>query len=222
MRTPDSIYEEIKRKIINLDLLPGTKVREEDLASEYNISRTPIRGVISRLVKDSLLEVAPKKGTYVSRIDVSNINDYIYVRKSVEESALELVCQNITEQQIIELEEILQMQKDIMQMEPSINKSKMFFHNDNSFHAKLFKIANLEGVWRIIHTNAIPLNRARIMANLRATPQVEKIYEQHLLMLDCIRNKDIIGAKKAASTHMEGGFEGINELVEKYNEYFIL
>ena len=160
VRTPDSIYEEIKRKIINLDLLPGTKVREEDLASEYNISRTPIRGVISRLVKDSLLEVAPKKGTYVSRIDVSNINDYIYVRKSVEESALELVCQNITEQQIIELEEILQMQKDIMQMEPSINKSKMFFHNDNSFHAKLFTIANLEGVWKIIHTNAIPLNRS--------------------------------------------------------------
>ena len=98
MRTPDSIYEEIKRKIINLDLLPGTKVREEDLASEYNISRTPIRGVISRLVKDSLLEVAPKKGTYVSRIDVSNINDYIYVRKSVEESVLEIVCQNVTEQ----------------------------------------------------------------------------------------------------------------------------
>ena len=92
MRTPDSVYEEIKRKIINLDLLPGTKIREEDLADEYNMSRTPIRGVISRLVKDSLLEVAPKKGTYVSKIDVSNINDYIYVRKSVEESVLELVC----------------------------------------------------------------------------------------------------------------------------------
>ena len=106
-------------------------------------------------------------------------------------------------------------------MEPSINKSKMFFHNDNSFHAKLFSIANLEGVWRIIHTNAIPLNRARIMANLRSNPQVENIYEQHQLMLECIRNKDVEGAKKAASTHMEEGFEGIHEIVKKYNEYFI-
>ena len=221
MRTPDSVYEEIKRKIINLDLLPGTKIREEDLADEYNMSRTPIRGVISRLVKDSLLEVAPKKGTYVSKIDVSNINDYIYVRKSVEESVLELVCNKITQQQIIELEEILHMQKDIMKMEPSINKSKMFFHNDNYFHAKLFNIANLNGVWHIIHTNAIPLNRARIMANLRANPEVEKIYEQHQIMLECIRNKDVDGAKKAASKHMEDGFEGIHEIVKKYNEYFI-
>ena len=49
----DAIYEEIKSQIINLDLLPGTKVKEEDLAKEFNISRTPIRGVISRLVKDS-------------------------------------------------------------------------------------------------------------------------------------------------------------------------
>ena len=221
MRTPDSIYEEIKRKIINLDLLPGTKIREEDLADEYNMSRTPIRGVISRLVKDSLLEVAPKKGTYVSKIDVSNINDYIYVRKSVEESVLVLVCNKITQQQIIELEEILHMQKDIMKMEPSINKSKMFFHNDNYFHAKLFNIANLDGVWHIIHTNAIPLNRARIMANLRSNPEVEKIYEQHQIMLECIRNKDVDGAKKAASKHMEDGFEGIHEIVKKYNEYFI-
>ena len=107
MRTPDSIYEEIKRKIINLDLLPGTKIREEDLADEYNMSRTPIRGVISRLVKDSLLEVKPQKGTYVSKIDLSKINDYIYVRKSVEIQMISKICKSISEEQIQELENIL-------------------------------------------------------------------------------------------------------------------
>ena len=63
------------------------------------------------------------------------------VRKSVEESALELVCQNITEQQIIELEEILQMQKDIMRMHNGfrsgngvcgINLTKGIFTNTNA------------------------------------------------------------------------------------------
>ena len=126
VKNVDFIYEEIKSRIINLDYLPGTKIKEEDLAKDFNASRTPIREVIARLVKDSLLVVAPKKGTYVSKIDESNINDYIYVRKSVEESVLVLVCNKITQQQIIELEEILHMQKDIMKMEPSINKSKMF------------------------------------------------------------------------------------------------
>ena len=48
----DYIYEEIKSRIINLDYLPGMKIKEEDLAKTFNASRTPIREVIARLVKD--------------------------------------------------------------------------------------------------------------------------------------------------------------------------
>ena len=216
----DAIYEEIKSQIINLDLLPGTKVKEEDLAKEFNISRTPIRGVISRLVKDSLLEVKPQKGTYVSKIDLSKINDYIYVRKSVEMQMISKICNVITDEQIKELEEILVKQYEIIQMEPSIAKSKMFFHNDNLFHATMFKFASLEGVWKIIHTNAIPLNRARIMANLRSNPQVEKIYEQHKQMVEYLKSKDEKGAINALEYHLDGGFDGIAALVDKYNDYF--
>ena len=217
----DFIYEDIKSKIINLDYLPGTKIKEEDLAAQYKASRTPIREVISRLVKDSLLIVAPKKGTYVSKIDLSNINDYIYVRKEVEKSVIGGLIKTITPEQILQLEEILKEQKNIIEMEPSIVKSKKFFHNDNAFHAALFKFANAEGVWKIIHTNAIPLNRARIMANLRTNPQVNEIYNQHVEMLESIRAKDRKRAIQSLSNHLDGGFDGINALVTKYNEFFI-
>ena len=220
-KSVDFIYEDVKSKIINLDYLPGTKIKEEDLALYYKASRTPIREVISRLVKDSLLIVAPKKGTYVSKIDVSNLNDYVYVRKEVEKSIIAELIKNISQEQIEELEEILKEQKCIMEMEPSIEKSKKFFHNDNAFHARLFKFANAEGVWKIIHTNAIPLNRARIMANLRSNPQVNEIYNQHVEMLESIKAKDKKRAIKSLTNHLDGGFDGINALLEKYNEFFI-
>lgn len=217
----DLIYDEIKSKIINLDYLPGTKIKEEDLAKAFNASRTPIRQVISRLVKDSLLVVLPKRGTYVSKIDVSNLNDYIYVRKEVEKSVVGGLIYKITQEQIEELEAILKEQKEIMEMEPSVAKSKKFFHNDNAFHAALFKFADAEGVWKIIHTNAVVLNRARIMANLRANPQVNVIYNQHVEMLESIKAKDRKRAIESLSNHLDGGFEGINALIEKYNEFFI-
>ena len=217
----DAIYENIKSKIINLEYLPGTKIKEEDLAMQYKASRTPIREVISRLVKDSLLIVAPKKGTYVSKIDLSNINDYIYVRKEVEKSVIGGLINVISEEQIKQLQEILDEQKQIVEMEPSLEKSKKFFHNDNRFHATLFKFANAEGVWEIIHTNAIPLNRARIMANLRTNPQVNEIYNQHVEMLESIKAKDRKRAIHSLSNHLDGGFDGINALVTKYNEFFI-
>lgn len=217
----DLIYDEIKSRIINLDYLPGTKIKEEDLAKDFNASRTPIRQVISRLVKDSLLVVIPKRGTYVSKIDISNLNDYIYVRKEVEKSVVGKLIYMITPSQIEELENILKEQKEIMEMEPSVVKSKKFFHNDNAFHAALFKFADAKGVWEIIHTNAVVLNRARIMANLRANPQVNVIYNQHVEMLNSIKAKDRKRAIESLSNHLDGGFEGINVLIEKYNEFFI-
>ena len=126
-RSVESIYEELKSNIINLDLVPGTKIREEDLATRFNISRTPIRTVIARLEKDDLLSVAPQKGTYVSKINISNISDFIYVRKAVETSVLEVVEKTINLSQIKELEKILDRQHEIILMEPSIEKSKFSF-----------------------------------------------------------------------------------------------
>lgn len=217
----ESIYEELKSNIINLDLVPGTKIREEDLANRFSISRTPIRTVISRLEKDDLLTVVPQKGTYVSKINIANISDFIYVRKAVEVSVLEIVEKTLTLNQIQTLERILEEQHKIIMMEPSIEKSKKFFHNDNLFHATLFKFANLEGAWKIIHTNATTLNRVRIMANLRTTTQVEKIYEQHRQIVECLKNHNIEDAKKIFASHMDGGFEGINEVIDKYRDYFM-
>lgn len=220
-RSVESIYEELKSNIINLDLVPGTKIREEDLASRFNVSRTPIRTVIARLEKDDLLTVVPQKGTYVSKINIANISDFIYVRKAVEISVLQIVEKTLTLQQIQQLNDILAQQHEIIMMETSIEKSKMFFHNDNLFHATLFRFANLEGVWKLIHTEATTLNRVRIMANLRTTTQVEKIYAQHKQIVECLKNHQIDDAIQIFASHMDGGFEGINEVIEKYKDYFM-
>ena len=217
----ETIYEELKSNIINLDLVPGTKIREEDLALRFNVSRTPIRTVISRLEKDDLLTVIPQKGTYVSKINIANISDFIYVRKAVEVSVLEIIEKTLTLQQIQVLNDILAQQHEIIMMETSIEKSKKFFHNDNLFHATLFKFAGLEGVWKLIHTEATTLNRVRIMANLRTTTQVEKIYEQHCQIVECLKNHQLDEAKQIFSSHMYGGFEGINDVIDKYRDYFM-
>ena len=58
------------------------------------------------------------------------------------------------------------------------------------------------------------------MANLRSNPQVEKIYEQHKQMVEYLKSKDEKGAINALEYHLDGGFDGIAALVDKYNDYF--
>src|SRR5574344_1244482 len=217
----EEIYEKLKSEIINLDMVPGTKIREEDLVSRFHISRTPSRAVILRLELDGFLNVAPKRGTYVSKMDAKKISNSLFIRKTDETTVLKRLIECINDEQINELEDLLNKQEKIVYMEPSIEKSKLFFNNDNLFHATLFRFMNLEGVWKEIHTNQNNLNRVRIMANLREANKVEKVYAQHVQILEGLKEKNLDKTLEAFKAHIDGGFDGIDNVIKKYKDYFI-
>ncbi len=221
IKSIDSIYEEIRNKIIYLELPPNTKIREEDLAEEYKISRTPIRGIISRLVQDKLLVVAPQKGTFVTRINIKEIHDYIFIRKSVELAVIKIVAEVATDEDLDALMAILDEQKTIAAQEPSIEKSIAFYKTDNEFHRLMFKIAGEENVWNLVIGGVTPLNRARIMANLRDSERVMAVYEQHRKIVDMLKAKDNEAAIKAYDEHLDRGFDGLNPVIEQYKDYFV-
>ena len=73
MRIPDSsaaatlAYEEIKRRIIDLEYPPGTKLSEAPLAEELGFGRSPIRTAFARLQGEGWVTISPQSGTYVRR-----------------------------------------------------------------------------------------------------------------------------------------------------------
>jgi len=66
-------YDEIRRMIIRLDLAPGDVVREADLQDALDMSRTPIREALQRLARDHFVTVIPRRGMFVSAIDVDEL-----------------------------------------------------------------------------------------------------------------------------------------------------
>lgn len=219
--TVEQIYDELRNRIINLDLVPGTKIKEEDLAIEYHTSRTPIRSVIARLEKDGLVDVMSKKGTYVSKIEATDMNTLIYIRKAVEMSILDLLAGHLTDNQKDKLNAILDEQKEIISMDTSISKSRLFYENDNKFHETLFEFASQSKAWAIVSKNATALNRVRVMANLRESSRVEEIYEYHSKMVLNLISGNAEEAKKLFADHLDGGFDGLNTVIEKYSDYFL-
>ena len=219
--TVEQIYDELRNRIINLELVPGTKIKEEDLAIEYHTSRTPIRSVIARLEKDGLVDVMPKKGTYVSKIEATDMNTLIYIRKAVEMSILDLLAGHLTDNQKDKLNTILDEQKEIISMDTSISKSRLFYENDNKFHETLFEFASQSKAWEIVSKNATALNRVRVMANLRESNRVEEIYEYHSKMVLNLISGNAEEAKKLFADHLDDGFDGLNTVIEKYSDYFL-
>ena len=215
------IYVEIKNRIIDLTYPPNMLIKEETLAEEYKISRTPIRSVISRLVQRGLLVVKPKKGTYVSRISIKMIDNDAYIRQAVECMIIEDAIKNIKPEDIEVLKGILTEQEKITNMEPTIEKSKLFSENDNAFHIEIFRIAGHETLWQDMVNSTINFDRVRTMSNLRSVSDVKEVYDYHCQIVKYLEEKDVENAKKAFIDHIGLALNKIEFVINKYRDYFV-
>ena len=214
------IYSDLREDIINCKIIPGTKITEEDLVNKFHMSRTPIREVISKLCKDGLLEVKPKRGTFVTKIDVDAIFDAMFIRIAVEEKIYSSICGKLSEDQIKIIENILNDQKKIIEMEPSIDKSRLFYENDNEFHKTLFEFAGKTSTWNYLYDSQTPLNRARIMANMRKNESVKEIYYAHLNIFKYLKENNLKDSTEVNEKHLISGFDGMESVMEEYPDYF--
>ena len=77
---------------------------EIQLAEKLGVSRTPIREAIRKLELEGLVLMIPRKGAEVAKISEKSLKDVLEVRRSLEELAIELACQRMTDTDLQELE----------------------------------------------------------------------------------------------------------------------
>ena len=85
-------YLEMRDRIVTLQLPPGTVLREDELMSEMGIGRTPLREAVKRLALEKLVEVQPRRGTFVSAVEAADIQNVTEVRAELEGYAAELAA----------------------------------------------------------------------------------------------------------------------------------
>jgi DNA-binding GntR family transcriptional regulator len=85
------IYNELRERICLLDLEPGARLREEPLAAEFGVSRTPVRAALARLEHERLVESSPGSGATVAIIDTKEIRDVWAVRMKIADLVADFV-----------------------------------------------------------------------------------------------------------------------------------
>lgn len=78
--------------IVTLELAPGTVVREDDLQQHLGLGRTPIREALQRLVRDQFVAIIPRRGMFVSSIDVTELSTLYETRAILEPYVMRLAC----------------------------------------------------------------------------------------------------------------------------------
>ena len=103
----DRAYYAIRELIVTLELPPGAVVREPELTERLGIGRTPVRGALRRLARERLVEVFPRRGIFVTKVDVRDLVQLCEVRVALEPEAARLAAERATQADLAELRAVL-------------------------------------------------------------------------------------------------------------------
>jgi DNA-binding GntR family transcriptional regulator len=103
----EKAYVAIRRLIETLELGPGSVINERELVEQLGIGRTPVREALRRLAQEGLVEVYPRRGMFVTDVDVRKLALVSEVRAALEPEAARLAAERATDAERAELQQLL-------------------------------------------------------------------------------------------------------------------
>jgi DNA-binding GntR family transcriptional regulator len=102
----ERLYADLKRRILTLELEPGTHLDEATLSAEYGISRTPLRDVFRQLAGEGYIQIRDNRGAIVSPMSHKTMRDFFLTAPLIYASVARLAAQNAQPAQIAELRKV--------------------------------------------------------------------------------------------------------------------
>jgi DNA-binding GntR family transcriptional regulator len=109
----DRVHEELLERIVAGELPPGARLRQEALAEELGVSRTPLREALARLVSEGLVEFAPNRGATVAERDFSDMEQAWRARLVIEPGAAWLAAERGDPEAIRRMRETVERQRRV-------------------------------------------------------------------------------------------------------------
>ena len=130
----DRAYLAIRDLIVSLELAPGSLIDERRLIESLGIGRTPVREALRRLAQEQLVEVFPRRGMFVTKVDVRDLARISEVRAMLEPEAARLAAERATEEERDELAALgdqIRAGADLMALDERIHRAvHAAAHND--------------------------------------------------------------------------------------------
>ncbi|SDA60481.1 DNA-binding transcriptional regulator, GntR family [Lachnospiraceae bacterium G11] len=210
----DFAFRVLRDNIVSLDLKPGTLISENEIAMEFGVSRTPVREAIIDLAKAGIIEILPQRGSYVSLIDPSMVEESRFVRKILDKAVIELACEIAPKDVIDEIEENVHLQEFYLEKEDA----DRIYMLDNQFHYLIYKAAGKETTYDMSSTMMLHFDRVRTLSV--ETVKDLKIVKDHREMLEAIKAGDKETAVFLVEKHLGRYKLDEAQMKQEHPEYF--
>ena len=200
--------------IVHTRLEPGQQLMEQELCQALKISRTPLREAMLELAGRQLVEIRPKIGSYVTRIDPAIVEQVRHLRSVLESELAAMACSICNRRDLERLWE----NTAVWRMYIERRQEEKIFSLDKEFHRMIYELCGRMYWYRLVESAAPHFGRTTVLS-LRCRP-MEHILEDHEALLRALEAGDENAARAVAAHHMERYRENIDTIRQAYPAYF--
>jgi DNA-binding GntR family transcriptional regulator len=205
----EQIKDVILQRILDGDYKPGARLVETRIAHELGVSQAPVREALRDLEQLGCIVHEPFRGCSVRAFSAQELIEAFPVRAALEALAARLAAEQITEDELLELAELVQTMRAAAARGDAHDQS----HANAQFHATIVRAAHnatLERQWSFLE----PFSRTYISVSQPGL-DLRALSDRHLPILDALRARDADAAAEAMHRHLIEAAELLRPLAER-------
>ena len=191
------VEAELRRAIIALELPPGTRLSEQEIALKYGVSRQPVREALIALARTRLVDVQPQRGTVVVKFSVRKMMEARFIREAVEVAIVREACKAFSPQSRQRIADLLEVQEKAAGRDDHAS----FQRYDELFHVELAEGVGMPLAWEAIRDIKAHMDRV-CQLTLPGTDVMLSLVEQHRRIMTTIDAQDAAQAELAMRHHL--------------------
>jgi DNA-binding GntR family transcriptional regulator len=191
------VREQLEDDIVNGRLLPGEQVQVEQLVARFGVSRTPVREALQQLEASGLVEVQPKRGTYVSRLGMPELIQMFEVMAELEAFCARLAARRAHEADLREIEAALAQ----CEAEAASGNVNAYYYANEHFHQLIYHACGnpfLVQQTLGLKNRLKPYRRLQLQMRNR----IAQSLDEHRQVVAALRRGDSEAAAEAARAHV--------------------
>jgi DNA-binding GntR family transcriptional regulator len=190
------VADYLRAAILNGEIAPGERIRQEEVAEQFGTSRLPVREALRMLEAEGLTEHEPNKGARVPRLDRHQVDVIYQMRERLEPLALTESLPLLRETDLARLDEI----QTRIEANTDLNS---FLALDREFHLLTYSGCTIEALTAMVTRmwNSTQHYR-RAFVRIGGSSRAWVINSEHRLLLDAIERRDPVDAERYLSGHI--------------------
>lgn len=199
----EQVFERLENDILVGKYHRGEVLTELKLVTDLGVSRTPVREALHRLEQEHIIEITPK-GILILGVTEQDLKDIFAIRKRIEGLASAFAAQNMTEEQLAELKEALELQEFYVNKQDPEHIKTM----DSRFHKLIYRYcgsAVLNDTLLPLHKKVQKYRRASVEDKSRAKQSLS----EHRAIFEAIAAGNAALAEKCTTEHIANAEEHI-------------